>query len=163
MKRKIIILCICFIIAVVGVYRCMTKTVYLYLDFFKISTPCEATHMVVSPNIKLQGYSNDSPMPKPFITTGKCTDIWDKETIDKVIDYLKNIPLVYTFSDKIEKYQTDNVRKGSIYFYNDEGIICGIVRLAGEHYIQSSINAEVLRTKSNETLIISGLEQLNFD
>ena len=163
MKRKIIILCICFIIAVVGVYRCMTKTVYLYLDFFKISTPCEATHMVVSPNIKLQGYSNDSPMPKPFITTGKCTDIWDKETIDKIIEYLKNIPMVYTFSDKIEKYQTDDVRKGSIYFYDEDGFMCGSVSIAGEHYIQSSINAEVLRTKSNETRIISGLEQLKFD
>ena len=147
----------------VGVYRCMTKTVYLYLDFFKISTPCEATHMVVSHDIKLQGYSNETSLPLLFNDLQKYTDVWDKETIDKVIDYLKNIPLVYTFSDKIEKYQTDNVRKGSIYFYNDEGIICGIVRLAGEHYIQSSINAEVLRTKSNETLIISGLEQLKFD
>jgi len=83
----------------------------------------------------------------------------DKEVIKKVMDYLNSIPLVYTTE---EIFYSINSEKKYIRFYNERGINVGWINLH-EEYLFYNGNLQAYKVRNEGTLIISGLENLDFD
>ena len=105
--------------------------------------------MEVTDGIDLNGYK-ENDYDKYFVIT-------NIEMINKVIEYLNNIPLEYMGSD--DNYYTDG-DGGLILFYDDAGINVAVVAFSGENTIQCSHNMEIFKPCDNNINIITELENL---
>ena len=147
-KVYLIIGCFLIVIAVAAIminFHLAHKTRFMPLSFYDIETKS----LVAPAYIEVVGLD---------INGADKIKIDDEQLIQKILEYLKNIPLVYS-SEKEMPLAADG-KSASLTFYNERRIVNGWIWFRGEEYLLSGINMQTYKAQDEGTPILSGLQEI---
>lgn len=133
------------------------KIRYLNLEYYR-----DSAYVVVEKNGRMRGYLDE-------------VMVSDRESIDKIVDYLQGIPLVHKYRyfkkstreliiPELEKNRNNSSAQNEsfafVVFYNSDDTPRCSIEIYAEKYVIDGRDTSAYKAKDEEALIISGLETL---
>ena len=87
-------------------------------------------------------------------------EIHNSNLIMEALEYLRSVPLVYTYKSE-EKLRSNNESEVLfLEFYNEQGITLGWIKIYGDRYILCGINMQIYMIKNDEDFLLSRIRDL---